>query len=103
MKSLCVRDGLTELMSARLHKSAQCTEALKLCRTTAVAPEFDKSERVVCGGNLMEMKTGDLLISGTQETCGKRLFYSFTRGNTVLNIERKIYHFHSVHVLPSTL
>lgn len=70
MKSLCGRAGLTDYTS--VHKAQRRTgnNTRKLCQTTAVVPKLDESEALVCDVNMREIKTGDVLISRTQETCG---------------------------------
>lgn len=75
MKSLCGRVGLTKLMSVRLHKCAQSSEAHRQKHTQTVS-NYSSCSRVrqvllpelpVCDVNLKEINTGDVLISRTQE------------------------------------
>lgn len=75
IKSLCRRVGLTKLMSVRLHKCAHGSEAHRRKNTQTVSNysscswvrQVLLSELPVCDVNLREIKTGDVLISGTQE------------------------------------
>lgn len=59
--------NVCEITQAK-HRGAQaattCANCVKLLQ---FVPKFDKSELNVCDGNMREIKTGDVLISGAQE------------------------------------